>query len=95
MKHLTELVTIEKKITDINLSASDWQLFTASMDCTKAAKALNKAFMKAVNSGLTRQQAQDFMDHIMWDMRDFGAADSEPTHTLIDLLDLVYGEEAY
>ena len=93
--NLTDKVTVTKKIKSIKLTGSDWQLFTASMDCTKAAQTLNTAFKKLVNDGMTRQEVQEGMQPIMSRLSDYGAADSEPTHTLLDLLDMVFGEIEY
>lgn len=73
-------------------TASEWQLFTASMDCQDAANKLNAALEHAVNSGWSRYEVEDYMDRVMVKLREFGAADSEPSYFLYEVLDRIYGE---
>ena len=77
-------------IQSLDLSADDWQLFTASMDCTKVAEKLNNTFVACVNQGLDKHQTRVKMHHIMSLNSKFGAADSEPVYVLGELIGLVF-----
>lgn len=78
-------------IQSLELDADDWGLFTASMDCDKVAEKLNHTFVACVNNGFDRNQTRARMDHIMHLNSKFGAADSEPSHKLDELLETVFG----
>lgn len=85
---------IEKqiKITKINVTAQEWQLYTASMGCSGAARALNSAFKKAVNAkGSTPESVQEEMDKVRAVYSKYGAYDTEPRYTMYDLIKKVYG----
>lgn len=84
-------ILIERVVT-VDLSADDWQLFTVSMDCDKAAKALNRA----ASEGLSMPTATEAFVH--WEAvsdqwAKYGAADSEPRWVMRDLIGQVFGEE--
>ena len=84
-------ITIERKVT-VNLTADQWQLFTVSMNCTQAAKALNRA----ASEGLSLPTASEAFAH--WEITsdrwaNYGAADSEPRWVMRDLIAQVFGEE--
>lgn len=83
---------IEKKITiKLELTADDWQLYTASTNCTKAAMALNKAIETAVNTGLSRYEVERAANVAMRANDKYGATDTEPRWVLNDILDEVFG----
>jgi hypothetical protein len=84
-------ITIERKVT-VDLTADDWQLFTASMDCAQAAKALNRA----ASEGLSLPTATEAFAHWstiadLWAR--YGASDTEPRWVMRDLVMQVFGEE--
>ena len=84
-------ITIERRVT-VNLTADDWQLFTASMDCTEAARALNIA----ASEGLSLPTAIEAFGH--WEVVSdlwarYGASDTEPRCVMRDLIMQVFGEE--
>jgi hypothetical protein len=85
MLNLTRAVKIDPKYT-----AEDWQLYTASMKCTKAANALNKSLKTLVNNGNTRQHVYESMITIMSLYSKYGAFDTEPRWVLEDILSQVY-----
>lgn len=80
-------------IESLTLSADDWGLFTASMDCDKVAEKLNNTFVACVNQGLDVHQTRTKMAHIMSLNSKFGAADSEPNYTLRELINLVFNTD--
>jgi hypothetical protein len=71
-------------------SANDWQLYTYSVPCDEAAVKLNQALAEAVNAGLTRAEVEKRMDVAMFELRTFGAADTEPRYVLAEALDHVF-----
>ena len=88
MRELKLKVTVER----LDLDAVHWGLYTQSMKCDKVALALNNAFMACVNGGMGRDETQTRMDKIRLRYEKYGAADSEGSHMLKDLLDQVFGE---
>jgi hypothetical protein len=86
MKRLNLKPTIDPVFT-----AEEWQLFTCSMDCTGPAGELNYNLKWAINSGLTRRDAEKHMGEIMRKLSDFGACDSEPIWFLEPIMDKIYG----
>ena len=81
-----------KKTVNINLSADEWELYTASMDCTEAAAELNKAMTEAINSSETADEAYKKLKGTFSKLGKFGASDSEPLYHMNDILHKVYGE---
>ena len=75
-----------------DLTADQWELYTATTDCTVAADTLNAAFNRLVNSGLDRRQVHNEMSKVMWDLADYGASDTEPRWVLDDLLCEVFND---
>ncbi len=73
------------------LTADQWQLFTASRDCSRVAALLNIAFEDAVNGGGSLEQVRAAVEAVMREYRDYGATDSEPRHTLDVLIEQVFG----
>lgn len=84
-------VSVHKRIT-VNLTPEQWQLYTASMNCSIAADELNRLFEQSFNSGKLRKEVRAIMEKRMSDLSSFGAYDTEPLAILEDLLDLVYAE---
>lgn len=70
-------LTLQVKAT-VELTAREWQLFTASMDCEAAAKALNEAASEALSCGDSRR-AWAIFSRAQNDWAEYGAADSEPS----------------
>jgi hypothetical protein len=88
VKVLRRMASIEP----LALTAEDWQLYTASMDCGNAALELNQTFTGAVNSGFGRRQVRELMAIVMHTWREYGAEDTEPRSVVGDLVDRVFGE---
>ena len=84
-------LTVVPKVTECNLTADQWELYTAIFNCNKAARALNSAFKRLVNSGMDRVKVYHEMAKVMDKYSAYGAADSEPYYVLEDLLKAVYG----
>lgn len=84
-------ITIERRVT-VDLPADDWQLFTASMNCTAAARALNIAASEGLSLP-TREEAWKHWTTVSDLWAKYGAADSEPRWVMRDLMDQVFGEE--
>ena len=80
-------------IEKLELTADDWQLYTTSMNCEKAAEKLNNTFVASVNLGLDKHQTRVKMNHVMNMCRSYGADDSEPHYVLRELMDLVVGPD--
>jgi hypothetical protein len=84
--------TVVVKI-DPKFSANDWQLYTASMPCKRAANALNSNLKKLVNTkGSTVDSVRSGMSSTMAKYSKFGAYDSEPIWFLDHILNQVYKE---
>ncbi len=91
-------------------SGRDWQLYTSSMKCGKAARALTsalkaaeKALRKALKSVTTREAAESavyeamrtHMYPVMNQYSSYGAYDSEPCWTATDYLNAVAEEKGF
>lgn len=78
------------RVIRVPSSADDWELFTASMPCNKAANALTAALCKAlafVGKGMSVDEAMHkYMDPVMDKYADCGAADSEPRYHAVSCL---------
>ena len=85
MKNVTKRV-----VMNIALTADQWQLFTASMKCGTAARALNSTFNDLSKRGATRDEFVTVMDAVMQKYSNYGACDSEPRWLLEDLLDMQF-----
>lgn len=74
-------------------TADDWELYTSSMNCTVAARALTAALKKALRAvakGATTYEAMKaHFDPVARKYADYGAQDSEPTHHAERILDRV------
>ncbi len=82
----------QTRVTGINLSADDWQLYTRKTGADGVAAQLNEGFQTLVNSGKPREEVNAIMSKLMGRLRGWGADDTEPHYVLKDLLDHVYGE---
>lgn len=80
-------------VDDIRLSARDWELFCDMPGANKAARAINSAFMEAVNDGCNQDEVREAVFAVMSEHSSLGAQDTEPRATLEDLLDMVFGTE--
>lgn len=61
----------------INLTAEEWDLYTASMDCSMAADYLNKTLNHALAQP-SKEDAWSMMAATMAKFSRFGACDTEP-----------------
>lgn len=77
----------------LNWDANMWELYTVSMNCAEAARALNEAFTNAVNEGKSRQEVEKAVNEVQIKYREYGANDSEPHWHLEALLDATFGKE--
>lgn len=94
MKHiLNRKIKFKPVIESMELTGDDWQLYTTSMNCEKAAEKLNNTFVACVNLGLDKHQTRAKMQHTMNMCRSYGADDSEPHYVLRELIDMVYGTD--
>lgn len=82
MKNVTKTT-----VMTIALTPDQWQLYTASMDCTEAAKVLNNQFNHLSKRGAPRDEFESTMHKLMCEYSKFGACDSEPRWVLEDLLE--------
>jgi len=78
----------------VRLTAKDWQLYTASMDCGDAADALNDAATKALSCG-DPKEAYEIFRKARNEWAEWGAYDSEPGHEFGDLFIEAFGQDAY
>ena len=89
-----ENVTFTRAVkAQVNLTADQWQLFTASMDCTEAAESLNRMAEIAIASSSNSREAMRRMANTINKYSDFGAADSEPIYVMRRLFAEAYGQE--
>lgn len=77
---------------DPQFSADDWQLFTASMDCSKVAEKLNYELKIIVNGNNARVIVEKHMHQWMAKFAEYGANDSEPIWFLEQVLGEIYGD---
>ena len=82
------------KVTRMELPPEAWDLYQTQGGWMEVGGELSNTFAKLVNKGLTRQEVLNGMLHIMGKYSSFGADDTEPHHTLDDLLNLVFGSSA-
>ncbi len=80
------------KVTKVDVSADEWQLYTRSMDCKQVARSLNRQFKYFCNvKGSTPEYVLEQMNKIRDQFSEFGAADTEPRYVLQDLINQVFG----
>jgi len=97
---LSQYVDVKRvaKITRMHLPPEAWDLYQTQEGWQKVGGELSNTFASLVNKGLSRGEVTKGMLHVMDKYAEFGASDSEPTHTLDDLVALVFGssyEEGY
>lgn len=80
-------VTVETKLT-INLTASQWQLYSSVEGVNHAAYAMNAAVQKALMEHTNPGEAYGAACKAMRQFRNYGAVDSEPLHVLDQLMQL-------
>lgn len=86
--------TITKTVQmNVRLTAEDWQLYTASMDCDEAAEGLNVAASMALSCGDPKRAVEIFRK-ARNEWAEWGAYDSEPGHEWADLFTEAFGEDA-
>ena len=78
-------------MTVVNLSASEWQLFTEIPAAERAAAALNKTLNTCFASGYDYDKTVEEMALVMGEYCELGAFDTEPRTVLWELLDKHYG----
>jgi len=82
----------------INMTANDWELYTASFDAddiANVANKINEQLEVTLSCGVT--DAADFEDKgykILAKFRKFGADDTEPRYHLRNLCRKLFGEDA-
>lgn len=87
---------ITRTISDLSLSAEEWELFTYEPALKRkseaCAKRLNKKFTQLVNEGRTRGEVEQAMHTFMAEQAniDAGAMDTEPRYQLDRLLKKVF-----
>lgn len=87
-------VTFQRTVTaQINLTPSQWELYTSSMDCSEAAEALNRAAEQAIASSSDAIGAARKLAPALKKYSKFGACDSEPVWVAHQICCLAFGEE--
>lgn len=86
---LKNKIAIKTKVTALDLTADDWELFDGY---ETEAEYLNAYFMECVNDGHDRYDTLLKMRELMLRLSYSGATDSEPLNVLEFLIDTVYGE---
>jgi hypothetical protein len=81
-------------VEPLKLTADDWQLYTDRRR-GEAAADLNREITTAINEGLNRDVVRTIAQTVMRKYADLGACDTEPRNVLEDVLDAVFGKEAY
>jgi len=92
------IFSIEKNIrmstlVNVNLSASQWDLYTESFPrhtIEKVASFLNGRFNQGYNKGMSKEQLKTFMDQLMEQFSIYGANDKDTRKVLGLLLEKVY-----
>lgn len=89
-----ENFSILKRSTQVlcELTAQQWQLFTSSMDCDRAARGLNRAVTIACRECSSWDQAHQYIMQAQSRFAKYGAADTEPDVVVYEILDAVYGK---
>ncbi|CAB4195237.1 hypothetical protein UFOVP1298_5 [uncultured Caudovirales phage] len=84
-------VSVSRTI-NINLTAQQWQLYTATQDCEEVAEKLNRLVAVAINMSPTRGIAAREVGRVLSAYANYGASDSEPIHVATMLLDEAFPE---
>lgn len=92
------------RTVEIPTTGNEWQLYTSSMACSGAAKALTSALVRALRKldwaksagPMAPVAVYDIYREIVWPVmvkyRDYGATDTEPRGVAQDALGRVYGQ---
>lgn len=84
---------VEYKDVKVNVSASEWELFSMKGD-NKVANSLNKAVEKAVlKHGDNIEAVFNDVREVMSKYSDYGASDSEPEDRLAQVLSEIYDKD--
>jgi hypothetical protein len=82
------------KIDELNIRASQWQLFTTRLGAEAAADAINKTIIETANEGGSKAQVRSAgSDALHRYAGRFGGGDPEPYRVLTRLLDRLYGAD--
>lgn len=95
MDNVKVLAVSTTAVTDIRLTATQWQLFCDMPDVDTVANDLNRAVTIALAAGPDREAVRREVYRTMSRYARFGASDTEPRSVLAEILDEVYGKEAY
>ena len=83
---------IIKRTLKLHLTAEQWQLYTASMDCVLTARLINSNVAKIINAASDKDQAYRRACEVLDKYADFGASDSEPRYVLRNVLAEFFGD---
>lgn len=90
LKNLNAKVKVNPTFT-----VREWELFSELSGVEAAAAKLNQTLMQAINADdSTYSSVSDKMNKVMWELRRFGAADSEPGYLLSCVLERVYEHDS-
>jgi len=85
-------VLVRIAIVKCTLTAEQWGLFTATKDCSAAARQLNTAVQVSARAANTRAQFISAMRAVMSSLREFGASDTEPEEVMLCIADELFPE---
>ena len=83
---------IIKKAIELQLTADDWDLYTGSLDCEPAAKALNVEIAAIINAAPNKDKAYFEGCKVLELYSEFGAGDTEPRYVLRNILAEFFGD---
>lgn len=89
--NIREIDTDPNQKVTVDLTAREWELFTATLNCEAAAAALNAAATEALACG-NHADAADIWETTATNWQDYGALDSEPRRVIASLLTARYGQ---
>ena len=83
---------IIKNAIELQLTADDWDLYTGSLDCEPAAKALNVEIAAIINAAPNKDKAYFEGCKVLELYSEFGAGDTEPRYVLRNILAEFFGD---
>jgi hypothetical protein len=83
----------ERKPVNVNLSASQWELYSSMPESKQAARELNNAFNEMYEKGASKEQIRSAVYKVMNKNAKYGAIDTEPRHHLAELLEKYFPED--